>query len=319
MSLKSNFEYIRDWCNAKFLKKTDQIDIDLSKYATKKEIESELKTAGAWELESPNSDYSGVHLKNNNGTADGDFSVSEGYNTSANGTNSHAEGYYTSSSGIYSHAEGSHTTASGYISHAEGNYTTASESYTHAEGDNTIASNAYEHAQGTYNLSNSGTVFSHGIGGGSNSRKNAIEIMSNGNCFIYGVGGYNGTNPTADCSIQTVLNNVVKLDDYQDDEEVIAAALNDLNSRLAVPKITSTITLPSDSTPLNITSYVTWNSDTSWKVKNGFEKRIMINDNFWDYGTYNGYTGHFYIDSGNIYVMNYDSVNDMFAITKISS
>ena len=38
MSLISNYEYIRDWANARFLKKTDQIQIDLSNYVEKSDI-----------------------------------------------------------------------------------------------------------------------------------------------------------------------------------------------------------------------------------------------------------------------------------------
>lgn len=42
MSLKKNFEYIRDWVNAKFLKKTD---IDLNKYYTKTESDNNISKA----------------------------------------------------------------------------------------------------------------------------------------------------------------------------------------------------------------------------------------------------------------------------------
>ena len=38
MSLISNYEYIRDWANAKFLKKSDQIEVDLSNYYTKGQL-----------------------------------------------------------------------------------------------------------------------------------------------------------------------------------------------------------------------------------------------------------------------------------------
>ena len=42
MSLKSNYEYIRDWCNHRFLKKSDQVKVDLSNYYTKTEVDSQL-------------------------------------------------------------------------------------------------------------------------------------------------------------------------------------------------------------------------------------------------------------------------------------
>jgi hypothetical protein len=42
MSLKSNFEYIRDWCNHRFLRRDEKVDIDLSNYYTKNEVDSDL-------------------------------------------------------------------------------------------------------------------------------------------------------------------------------------------------------------------------------------------------------------------------------------
>ena len=42
MSLKKNFEYIRDWVNAKFLKK---VDVDLNKYYTKTESDNNITKA----------------------------------------------------------------------------------------------------------------------------------------------------------------------------------------------------------------------------------------------------------------------------------
>ena len=40
MSLISNYEYIRDWCNNRFLKKSDQVQVDLSNYYTKNEVDT---------------------------------------------------------------------------------------------------------------------------------------------------------------------------------------------------------------------------------------------------------------------------------------
>lgn len=45
MSLKSNYEYIRDWCNHKFLTKDEQISVDLSDYYTKSEVDSAITDA----------------------------------------------------------------------------------------------------------------------------------------------------------------------------------------------------------------------------------------------------------------------------------
>ncbi len=308
MSLKSNFEYIRDWCNFRFLKKDDQVKVDLSNYPTKTEVESALNESGAWVVNDPSYNYSGVRTKNGGNVVGGSCAVAEGRSTSASGSNSHAEGYGTQTYGTNSHAEGYYAQANGYASHAE--------------GYNTCTNNTGEHAGGNYNYSTSGqTTFSHGIGTSSSS-KNAIEIMSNGDMFVYGIGDYVGNNSSSSRSLQSILSNLdedfVSVDQYQNDEEVIAAALNDLNSRLIFPKIADAITLPSSSSPLNVNSYVNWDESTVWKVRNGFEKKIVINNASWDYGTYGGYTGHFYYNNGKIYVFGYDSINDMFTITWIN-
>lgn len=72
----------------------------------------------------------------------------EGTFSTASGEASHAEGNWSSASGVYSHAEGSETTASGNYSHAEGNNTKASGESSHAEGNRTVASGVYSHAEG---------------------------------------------------------------------------------------------------------------------------------------------------------------------------
>lgn len=127
----------------------------------------------------------------------GDSNIATGYY-------SHAEGNGAIASGEASHAEGSFTTASGYRSHAEGGYTTASGQASHAEGIRTTATNDYEHAEGRFNKSNTGstdaekTRHSVGIGTDINARKNAFEIMANGDIYVYGLGGYNGKNALRD-------------------------------------------------------------------------------------------------------------------------
>ena len=94
--------------------------------------------------------------------------------------------------------------ASGSYSHSEGNNTSASGDNSHAEGDHTSALNNAEHAEGKYNKStvpaNSGdpyTISSIGIGTSETNRLNATEVMSNGDVYIKGIGGYDGTNITA--------------------------------------------------------------------------------------------------------------------------
>lgn len=83
--------------------------------------------------------------------------------------------------------------ACGYASHSEG-VSTAIGDYSHTEGNYTIARNTAEHAEGEYNKSNTGTRSSIGIGTADNNRKNAFEVMDNGDTFIYGVGEYDGKN-----------------------------------------------------------------------------------------------------------------------------
>lgn len=121
-------------------------------------------------------------------------SHAEGSSTTASGDSSHAEGHSTKATGESSHAEGHTTTASGVSSHAEGYSTTAIGESSHAEGKNTKTSNLAEHAEGKYNKSNSGTISSIGIGSSNSDRKNAFEVMDNGDIYVYGLGGYDGTN-----------------------------------------------------------------------------------------------------------------------------
>ena len=202
------------------------------------------KATGVGKID-PNSDGTGEIFNTYEGdsanTASGLYSHAEGYGTRASGEYSHVEGYGTRASGEYSHAEGcrtmansyashaegsgttaigrcSHTEglgtqATGFYSHAEGNATTAIGYYSHVEGNGTRAMNSYEHAEGQYNVSNTGntttvrTRHSVGIGTKSNDRRNAHEIMANGDHYIYGLGGYDGTNATSEDSktLQTVV------------------------------------------------------------------------------------------------------------------
>jgi surface protein len=130
----------------------------------------------------------------------------EGSTTIASGNDSHAEGGETKASGQQSHAEGSYTIASGESAHAEGSYTTASVPYSHAAGLHTQAkSRLGETAIGMYNKSewgystntiksaSTGTIFSIGIGTTESSRRNAIEVLSDGSIYFTGIGGYTDT------------------------------------------------------------------------------------------------------------------------------
>jgi len=78
------------------------------------------------------------------------------------------------------------------------------------------AKNTSEVALGQYNKSNRGsgtygsgtnTAGSVGVGTGANDRKNALEVMQNGDMYVKGIGGYDGTNAagTSISTLQTVL------------------------------------------------------------------------------------------------------------------
>jgi hypothetical protein len=125
---------------------------------------------------------------------EGDYSHAEGHSSVAVGAASHAEGTNTQAEGESSHAEGSSSLAKGHDSHAEGYYSQAEGDYSHTEGYRTIANNTCEHAEGEYNKSNTGTISSIGIGTREQERKNAVEVMKNGDMYVYGLGDYDGTN-----------------------------------------------------------------------------------------------------------------------------
>lgn len=165
------------------------------------------------------------------GTATGQYAYAEGKETTASGTASHTEGSETVALGSYSHAEGIGTTAENFaahvegsgtvaqaISHAEGEYTKALGNYSHAEGRYTITYNNSEHAQGHYNVSNKNsntfgdtlnTQHSIGIGTSEEARKNAQEVMQNGDHYIIGIGDYDGTNIAEAQTLQEVVNSKV--------------------------------------------------------------------------------------------------------------
>ena len=170
--------------------------------------------------EGNSTDASGVnsHTEGRITKARGGCSHAEGQNTQADGAQSHAEGWSTQASGNNSHSEGKDTIASGNNAHAEGLETTASGNYSHAEGYYTEATNQAEHAEGKYNKSNTGTRHSVGIGTSVSNRKNAHEITNDGKHYVFGVGGYDGTNPGA--------TGVKDLASLLNDKEVFVATSN---------------------------------------------------------------------------------------------
>jgi len=165
-----------------------------------------------------NSFASGDHTK-----ATGDYSFAEGVLTEANGDNSHAEGLLTYSNGINSHAEGNNTYSLGESSHSEGNSSVAYGESTHSEGKNTYSIGNYshaeglytytynnaEHAEGKYNKSNNNTISSIGIGTSQSNRKNAFEVVDNGNAYLINVGGFNGANRDSATTLQDIVNRAI--------------------------------------------------------------------------------------------------------------
>lgn len=140
----------------------------------------------------------------------GKYAHAEGFETTASGQSSHAEGSSTTASGLNAHAEGSNNTASGESSHTEGAQTLASANHSHAGGFASKVSSprGFAHGRnveaksnvegqfvvGKYNKSNTNQIASVGIGTSDTARKNAFEIMSNGDVYVIGLGGYDGTN-----------------------------------------------------------------------------------------------------------------------------
>ena len=123
------------------------------------------------------------------------------------GIGSHTEGRGTIAFAHGAHAEGSKTCAYGENSHAEGSNSTTQGNNSHAEGVDTITTNNGEHAEGRMNLSTLNITLSSVGCGDSRVRKNAYEIDFEGNFYLYGVGGYDGTNITSSNvkSVQEVI------------------------------------------------------------------------------------------------------------------
>lgn len=141
-------------------------------------------------------------------------SHAEGRGSKATGDVSHAEGLGTYAIGDHTHAEGQNTHAVGLNAHAEGLRGCANGQHSHAEGVDTVTSNTAEHAEGKFNKSNKAdgsfgsagnTLHSIGIGTSASDRKNAFEIMQNGDAYLLGVGGYDGKNPAASKAVQQII------------------------------------------------------------------------------------------------------------------
>lgn len=154
------------------------------------------------------------HAEGESTISEGNESHAEGFKTVSSGLRSHAEGDSTKATQQGAHSEGARTSAEGVASHAEGVDTKALGRASHVEGDRTITNNNAEHASGKYNNSikaedkAQSTHFSIGIGTSDTNRKNAVEVKANGDVYIIGVGGYDGTNSASAQTLQEILANL---------------------------------------------------------------------------------------------------------------
>ena len=180
---------------------------------------------------------SSCHAEGDNTYISGQSSVSachvEGSNTHIGGSGNvgvHVEGVgsYLNNDGCNgSHVEGYNskinTTTMSYGAHVEGygaEVQTAlmSPNGTHVEGFSTIGKGYYgSHTEGAYNYvissSDDEKLAMHvvGIGDGNSSRKNAHVILKNGDTYIYGIGGYDGTGVESANTLQQCVANVAKI------------------------------------------------------------------------------------------------------------
>ena len=163
-------------------------------------------------------------LINDSGFVTGATTYSAGTNIEITGTGNsiNALGYvYDTTKSSF--ATGLNTTASGNYSHAEGYGSTkyhniASGDGSHAEGVCTRSQNKSEHAEGSANVSHKAsntygdagnTQHSIGIGTHYNSTKNAVEVMQNGDYYLIGVGGYQGTDTKVQNATIKTLQEVI--------------------------------------------------------------------------------------------------------------
>ena len=89
-----------------------------------------------------------------------------------------------------------------------------------AAGKGALVTNDSEIAVGRFNKSTKtsnnygdkgNTAFSIGIGESNDDRKNAVEVMQNGDVYVNGIGGYTGENPSDSKDLATYLPNMVNI------------------------------------------------------------------------------------------------------------
>ena len=235
-------------------------------------------------------------MKGSQGTVTGSGAVSEGSATNASGSYSHTEGRQTTTTatGEYAHAEGYLSEAQEAYSHAEGFTSVAGGQMSHAEGAYAQTTHAYEHAEGIYNKSNTKTdgtaeqnkagttQLSVGIGASNAARANALEVMQNGDVYVKGIGGYDGTNPNTSgvSSLQGSFTGKVNGDGVGNIVKMTKAQYDSL-----VTKDPSTIYLV-DCSPASFAGLEICPAPLYYGA-NGFE----IKDSDWNHNSYQQYYG----------------------------
>lgn len=142
------------------------------------------------------------------GTGEGSVQI-KGASNHANGDNSVVLGCECNTikddvmenSGLYALATGFRTDALGPASIATGCYTHTNNAGEFAGGRGNISNYA------SSNFGDAGnTIYSIGIGGSDiPDHKNAVEVMQNGDTYMIGVGGYDGTNISDAQTVQSVI------------------------------------------------------------------------------------------------------------------
>ena len=149
-------------------------------------------------------------------TTQAGFSASLGNNSVSLGRNNLSVGPQSTAIGMRNLSIGNHAVALGGYNIARGHDSVAMGQGCITNNTGSSSSNRGEFACGRFNKSVSDTQFSLGIGTSATKRKNALEIKTNGKHYIYGVGGYEGTNPNDSNDIATVLSNISKdIDDIK--------------------------------------------------------------------------------------------------------
>jgi hypothetical protein len=115
----------------------------------------------------------------------GENSFADGVNSKALGMTSCAMGYDTQAIGEISHSEGIGSIASGYISHAAGSYVEADQF-----AQTVVGRYNDKNAVRDYSDPRGGSLFQVGIGTSAEDRKNAINILGDGDIVLYWNGAY---------------------------------------------------------------------------------------------------------------------------------